>query len=60
MGEVVLVLKLEGCLGIFPDEQTWGGHSRSKEIKIRENIICQDIHNNNTYKCFGIGRGGGK
>lgn len=42
----MLVLKLEGCLGIFPEEQTWGGHSGSKEIKIRENIICQDIHNN--------------
>lgn len=42
----------------FPGEQIWGEHSRSKEIKIGERILCQDIHNNDTYKHFGIGGGG--
>lgn len=44
--------------GNLPGQQTWGGHSRSKEIKIGERILCQDIHNNNTYKRFCIGGGG--
>ena len=43
--------------GNFPGEQTWSGHSRSKEIKTGERKLCQDIHNN-IHKSFGIGGGG--